>query len=951
MKKTKLLIVMITLVIACINAIPNHPQVLKQMLDDGLRQYQDLADRGEITTSSRNERVPYQIGDTESFWKWNLSVMPPTNVLSPATCRAVGDHCYLFVADSEWNVHMDQTDVDSIMVYLEEKTLRDTIYGAVEMDTLHFGQIPDVHDNDPKLIVFYSALQNFNGSSFDGYFSVYNQMTDAQAQMYNQRSNECEMIYMTCHPLDPSAHIRISVLSHELQHLIHWGADSDEDTWVDEGVAEYAMHLFGMPDPIADFHHDADNSLTSWDQHFSDYVQTYLFMDYLAENFGGPSIMHDIVQEQQNSMAGIQQVLIDRGYTIPVNAVFANWTIANFTNDYQEIDLPEFDCTFIHNSLPGANTSTIEAWSCNYIKPVTDDDILFTITASENIDVAIIKKMVDGTYTTEQGIVNSQTGSILVSNSDSVDYIVFDVVNTNDNQLTYSYTLSEEIANEQRNFNVYSYNNNNYTTLTATKRAAGMHCNVYVDDAIWQNSVNQTDADLLRRVFEDSTSTDPQAGIYDINTALFGTPSDIDANGKVNILVHDIDNDDINGYFSPMDLMNSPNSNHMEVLYIDDNPHQSGVNSSYCFSTLAHEFQHLIHHNYDNDEDTWVNEGLSALAQDVNGWISTGWMMPYIMAPDNNLTLWEAGADYPQTFLFMRYLYEHYNQDGRIIEHLVSEQDNSIDGLRDALTASGYQNPGTVEEVYNSWLIANYINDQNFDDGKYSYETYPIGSGMYQISTTSEFNTYPVNGYSGTVKNWGVNYFEFTNLDNDLKVMFFNTPATDNHHIQFIRFQDDSPIEVLAFEPDGSGITEINVSAHIEGTDSLICSKIVMIVSETSDGTDETAFSFTAELVTLGVGEVSPEFIKNQIEAYPNPFNPEINISFSIEKDGQALVEIYNLKGQHVKTLFSDHTSKGTHNLVWNGKNEHDASVSSGVYFVRLKTQRQFVSHKITLIK
>ena len=110
-------------------AIPNHPTVLKNLLEEGKRNYIELIEHENETIRNEHERIPYQVGDTRSFWKWNLSVMPPTNVLCPATCRAVGEHSYLFVSDSEWNVHMDQADVDSIMVYLEEKTLRDTIYG------------------------------------------------------------------------------------------------------------------------------------------------------------------------------------------------------------------------------------------------------------------------------------------------------------------------------------------------------------------------------------------------------------------------------------------------------------------------------------------------------------------------------------------------------------------------------------------------------------------------------------------------------------------------------------------------------------------------------------------------------------------------------------------------------------------------------------------------------
>jgi len=230
------------------------------------------------------ESREYEVGDQHTFWRYDLSIMPPGWLQTPSTCRASGEHCYVFVADEEWQVHMDESDVQEVFNYLEIETMNGDDYGVVEMDTLHFGPMPDELDNDPKLIVFYSALGSFAGSVFDGYFSSYNQVTEAEAQQMNPpgHSNECEMIYMTCHPLDPTDPIRISVLSHELEHLIHWGGDINEETWVDEGLAELAMVYFGMPDPISQFNSNPDNSLITWNQEWADYVKTMLFFTYFA---------------------------------------------------------------------------------------------------------------------------------------------------------------------------------------------------------------------------------------------------------------------------------------------------------------------------------------------------------------------------------------------------------------------------------------------------------------------------------------------------------------------------------------------------------------------------------------------------------------------------------------------------------------------------------------------
>jgi hypothetical protein len=75
---------------------------------------------------------------------------------------------------------------------------------------------------------------------------------------------------------------------------------------------------------------------------------------------------------------------------------------------------------------------------------------------------------------------------------------------------------------------------------------------------------------------------------------------------------------------------------------------------------------------------------------------------------------------------------------------------------------------------------------------------------------------------------------------------------------------------------------------------------------------------------------------------YPNPFNPSTRIVFDLGfRDGpsqRAVVAIYNLRGQKVRTLYNGDTPAGQYNLVWHGVDDRGATVASGVYFVRLST-------------
>ncbi|MCF7792384.1 MAG: FG-GAP-like repeat-containing protein [Candidatus Cloacimonetes bacterium] len=97
---------------------------------------------------------------------------------------------------------------------------------------------------------------------------------------------------------------------------------------------------------------------------------------------------------------------------------------------------------------------------------------------------------------------------------------------------------------------------------------------------------------------------------------------------------------------------------------------------------------------------------------------------------------------------------------------------------------------------------------------------------------------------------------------------------------------------------------------------------------------------------------------------FPNPFNPSTTISFSVTQSSDfATIEIYNLKGQKVKMFTFPNqssqeatnwqaglgTSKGV--IVWNGTDENNKPVSSGVYFYKLKQGKQQLTKKMLLLK
>ena len=69
---------------------------------------------------------------------------------------------------------------------------------------------------------------------------------------------------------------------------------------------------------------------------------------------------------------------------------------------------------------------------------------------------------------------------------------------------------------------------------------------------------------------------------------------------------------------------------------------------------------------------------------------------------------------------------------------------------------------------------------------------------------------------------------------------------------------------------------------------------------------------------------------------YPNPFNPTTTISYSIKEEGRVKLEVYNIKGQKVRTLADDDHATGHYKLTFNAKDDQGRSVSSGVYLLRM---------------
>ncbi len=88
-----------------------------------------------------------------------------------------------------------------------------------------------------------------------------------------------------------------------------------------------------------------------------------------------------------------------------------------------------------------------------------------------------------------------------------------------------------------------------------------------------------------------------------------------------------------------------------------------------------------------------------------------------------------------------------------------------------------------------------------------------------------------------------------------------------------------------------------------------------------------------------------------QVYYSPNPFYSSTVISYNLPEEKDITLEIYNIKGQRIKTLYKGNSTAGEHNVTWNGTDENNKKVSTGIYFYKLITPEKILSKKMLLMR
>ncbi|PID27634.1 MAG: hypothetical protein CSB55_08145 [Candidatus Cloacimonadota bacterium] len=162
-------------------------------------------------------------------------------------------------------------------------------------------------------------------------------------------------------------------------------------------------------------------------------------------------------------------------------------------------------------------------------------------------------------------------------------------------------------------------------------------------------------------------------------------------------------------------------------------------------------------------------------------------------------------------------------------------------------------------------------------------------------------------------------------------------------------------VEWLTFSPESGSIpggnsVTIDLQFSSENCDEGDYSAYLQI-NHNVENTEPISIPILMRVSSANDTEIVNQYAVSLGQNYPNPFNPTTNISFTLERKEQVNIVIYNVKGQHVKTLTKEVFEAGKHVLQWNGTDDNDKKSSSGVYFYKMEAGNFKAINKMLLMK
>jgi len=375
--------------------------------------------------------------------------------------------------------------------------------------------------------------------------------------------------------------------------------------------------------------------------------------------------------------------------------------------------------------------------------------------------------------------------------------------------------------------------------------------------------------------------------------------------------------------------------------------------------TAAHEFFHAIQLGYDGEEEIWLLEATAVWMEeenydDVNDCYQ--YMIPWFEQPHISITQ-NFGYDLHAygSFILFKYIDEHLGgneiirktwENSRIYNGYQDGEDYSILEIDLALKEKGY----SFKEALNNMVIANSILSSDANAGIYAYEE---AQGYKDYREESYYDTVAIElGILDTI-----NFYQ----DAILKVE--SLKQLQPYASQYVKVNTDVPVRIALKESDTDRIPidDLSLIAIIKdanGGYTIDEDKLINIdpgsnsewiyVAVVSHGNQRSVYSYEI-VATNGISENIRQFTISK--NYPNPFNNTINIKLKVISPQRIDINIYDILGRKIKSIYSDQLTGGTHEFQWDGTSNIGHKVSSGVYYITAKGNNYQEWKKVTLVK
>lgn len=249
--------------------------------------------------------------------------------------------------------------------------------------------------------------------------------------------------------------------------------------------------------------------------------------------------------------------------------------------------------------------------------------------------------------------------------------------------------------------------------------------------------------------------------------------------------------------------------------------------------------------------------------------------------------------------------------------------DGGTDCLRYTSGTRAYSGSAAINIQDNSGTKSSFYTNQDFNVSSFASIEIDFYFYAYSMETGEDFW---VQFYNGSSWQTVASYARGTNFDNNT---FYHATVTLNE--ANYNFPTNAEFRFMC---DASGNAD---DVYID---------LVTITGLATGGA-----STMNGLISLGLVDDLGAMLPTLHQNFPNPFNPATTISYTLAKDANVSLNIYNVNGQLVRTLVNQHQGVGTHNAVWDGRNDHGLDVSSGTYFYQINADGHSEMMKMNLLK